>query len=462
MGGGVLVLFLVVRIGIPWLYRTLTTVSTDDAYVSDHVTFVAPRVYGQVVRVLVDNNNHVREGDLLVELDPTPYQVKVDIASAAVVSAKADLAAAIAATRGIVGKTRALRFNLQNAIEQVDNQIALLHANVALLASQKASLALAQADFRRAEELLPSHAIAQSDYDHAQAALLVGKAQVQRALEGVYQARVSLGLPAIPPQGKELTDVPDDLDETFSTVRQAQAQLLQSAADLGIIPSSYDLSPKAMIAEFIRRDPGGNIDRIYGKLVEDAPAVKQAEAKVLQTQRNLDQANLDLSYCRVFAEIDGVVSRRNVNPGNNIQAGQQVMALQSVHDIWVDANFKETQLAELRIGQHVDLYFDMYGGRKVLKGHVSGFTMGTGSTIALLPPENATGNFVKVVQRLPVRIEFDDYDPQQAPLFIGLSVTPYVDLRQKPTGPYAGDVLQPYMPVLMAGRPPPGSAEPRR
>ena len=171
-----------------------------------------------------------------------------------------------------------------------------------------------------------------------------------------------------------------------------------------------------MIAEFIHRDPQGNIDRIYEKIVREAPAVKQAEAKVLQAQRNLDQAKLNLSYCRVYAEIDGVVSRRNVNPGNNVQAGQQVMALQSVRDLWVDANFKETQLAGLRIGQHVDLYADMYGGRKTFKGHVSGFTMGTGSTLAILPPENATGNFVKVVQRLPVRIELDDYDPEQGPV----------------------------------------------
>jgi membrane fusion protein (multidrug efflux system) len=462
IGGGVLLLAIGLWIGIPWLYRALNTVSTDDAYVSDHVTFVAPRVFGQVARVLVDDNNRVHEGDVLVELDPTPYQVQVDIAGAAVAAAKADLVAATAATRAVVGKTRALRFALQNTIEQVDNQIALLRANVATLESKKAALVLGQEDFRRASKLITNNVISQQDYDSARSALLVDEAEVKRALEGVYQTRVSLGLPALPPKGKDLADVPADLDETFSSVRQVQAQLLQSAADLGIVPSSYDLPPKKMIAEFIRRDPQGNIDRIYDTIVKEAPAVKQAEAKLLQAQRNLDQANLNLSYCRVFAEIDGVVSRRSVNPGNNVQAGQQLMALQSIRDIWVDANFKETQLAALRIGQHVDLYFDMYGGRKSIKGHISGFTMGTGSTIALLPPENATGNFVKIVQRLPVRIELDDYDPNQAPLFIGLSVTPYVNLRQPPTGLHAGEILQPYLSPLLAGRPPAGSAEPRR
>src|SRR6202035_4207416 len=129
------------------------------------------------------------------------------------------------------------------------------------------------------------------------------------------------------------------------------------------------------------------------------------------------------------AEIDGVVTRRNVNPGNDVRVGQSLMAIRSLREIWVDANFKETQLRDLRIGQPVDLYVDMYGGRHVFKGRVSGFTMGTGSTLALLPPQNATGNFVKVVQRLPVRIDLTDYDPNKNTLFIGTSVVPYVDLK---------------------------------
>jgi membrane fusion protein (multidrug efflux system) len=136
IGGGVLILSGGLWIVIPWLDRALNTVSTDDAYVSDHVTFVAPRISGQVVRVLVDDHNRVHEGDVLVELDPVPYQVRVEIAAAAVAAAKADLVAAMAATRGLVGKARSLRFNLQHAIEQVDNQVALLRANVATLESQ--------------------------------------------------------------------------------------------------------------------------------------------------------------------------------------------------------------------------------------------------------------------------------------------------------------------------------------
>ena len=126
------------------------------------------------------------------------------------------------------------------------------------------------------------------------------------------------------------------------------------------------------------------------------------------------------------------------------------MAIRSLRDVWVDANFKETQLGDLRIGQAVDLYLDMYGDRHVFKGRVAGFTMGTGSTLALLPPQNATGNFVKVVQRLPVRIELQDYDPDKDPLFIGTSVVPYVYINKPPTGPDAGKFLQASVPQSSA------------
>ena len=174
----------------------------------------------------------------------------------------------------------------------------------------------------------------------------------------------------------------------------------------------------------------------------EAPAVKQAEAKLESAKRDLTQAELNLRYCDIVAEIDGVITRRNVNPGNSAQIGENLMAIRSLRDIWVDANFKETQLRDLRIGQSVDLYLDMYGDRQVFKGRVAGFTMGTGSTLALLPAQNATGNFVKVVQRLPVRIAVEDYDADKTPLFIGTSVVPYVYVNQPPTGPDAGRFLQ--------------------
>jgi membrane fusion protein (multidrug efflux system) len=436
---GVLVLAAALIFGVPWIQLTLNTVSTDDAYVNGHVTFVAARVSGQIASVLVDDNNRVHKGDLLVQLDKELFEDAVAVKKAAVDTAEADLQAATATVRGVEAQARSLRFKLQNAIEDVDNRVAQLRARVAALDKSNATLKLAQLEFARAEQLLPQATVSRQEYDRRQAALSVAQAEVTQAMADVHQVRVSLGLPA-QPEGGNLSEVPPDLDQTFSTVREAQAALIQTAAQLGVV-HSYEQLPKQMVEQFENLDQG-NVDRTLAGLTAGAPAVKQAEAKLEAAKRDLVQAGLNLRYCDVVAEIDGVVTRRNVNPGNNVQVGQNLMALRSLSEIWVDANFKETQLRDLRIGQPVDLYVDMYGSRHVFKGRVSGFTEGTGSTLALLPPENATGNFVKVVQRLPVRIELEGYDPDKNPLFIGTSVVPYVYINKPPTGPDAGKFLQ--------------------
>ncbi len=429
---------------VPRMLMAMNTVSTDDAYVNGHVTFVAARVAGQVSKVLVDDNYRVKKGDVLVELDPEPYRVQVAIKKAAVEAAQTDLAAAQAEVRGQVAQGRANRFKLEHAIEDVDNQIANLHATVATLNSRKATLQLARANLARGEKLIASRTISQEDFDVLNESYKVAEANVEQALQAVYAIRVSLGLPAKPASGEDLAQVPPDLDQTFSAVRQALGDLLRSAAAFGYFPASWTATPKEAIAAFYKQDPEGDLNRIYAHLIPQAPAIKQAEAKLRQSQRDLDQAELSLRYCTIVSEIDGVVTGRNVNPGDNVQVGQSLMAVRSVTEIWIDANFKETQLADLRIGQPVRCEVDMYGNRREFEGRITGFTMGTGQTLALLPPENATGNFVKIVQRLPVRIELTNYDPDKAPLFVGLSVVPYVYYKKPPTGPHAGDVLQPF------------------
>src|SRR5262249_50501120 len=405
---GVVVLVILLIVGVPWVIRSLNTVSTDDAYVNGHVTFVAPRVGGQVARVLVDDNNRVHKGDLLVELDKEPYQVKVDIARAALGAAQANLVVAQARARGALGQARSQRFRMERAIEDVDSQIALLKAKVAALHSQEASVARAQADYERGMRLVVTQAISKEQVDLRKEAILVAQSRLEEARQAVYQIRIGLGLPAQPVDGGDIDQVPPNLDQTFSSVLEAQASVIRAAAEIGYYTASFAESPRQMVENFYKQDPKGDVDRIYEQLLKNAPVVKQAEAKLLQAQRDLDQALLDLRYCDVVSEIDGVVTRREVNPGNNVIAGQSVMAVRSLTDIWIDANFKETQLAKLRIGQTADIDVDMYGSRERFKGRISGFTMGTGSTLALLPPENATGNFVKVVQRLPVRIELQD------------------------------------------------------
>jgi membrane fusion protein (multidrug efflux system) len=427
---------------VPWVITALNTVSTDDAYVDGHVTLVAPRVLGQVSEVLVDDNYRVKKGDILVRLDPEPYQVQVAIKKAALEVAQANLTAAQAEASGDVAQTRSNVFKMQHSIEDVKNQIANLAAAVATLNARKADLELAQANLKRGQQELPSNAISRQDVDVLNRSVKSSQAGVEQALSQIYAIRAGLGLAERPPEGRPLTDVPADLDQNFSRVRQALADTLQSAALLGYFPTSWNSTPNQAREDFYKQAKG-NLDDIMANLVRKAPVVKQAAAKLLQAQADLDNALLNLRYCDIVSEIDGVVTTRTVNPGNNVSVGQSLMAVRSLTQIWINGNFKETQLANLRIGQRVRCEVDMYGSRKEFEARITGFTMGTGETLALLPPQNATGNFVKIVQRLPVRIELTDYNPDKIPLFVGLSVTPYVYYKEKPTGPHAGDILQP-------------------
>jgi membrane fusion protein (multidrug efflux system) len=445
---GVVVLAVVLVIGIPWVREALDTVSTDDAYVNGHVTFVAPRVRGQVARVLVDDNNRVHRGDLLVELDKEPYRTAVAVKKATVDTANADLQAATARVHSTEAEARSRYWKLQHAMEDVANQVSELHTRVAGVDKSKAALTLAQVEFERARQLVATNNIPRSEFDRRQATLVTARADVVQALADVNQIRVSLGLKALPLESPDLGKVPPDLDQNFSAVREAQTELIQSAAQLGVL-HSYNQTPKEMVEAF-EKSGSGDIDRTFARLAAGAPAVKQAEARLEAAKRDLAQAELDLRYCDVVAEIDGVVTRRNVNPGNNVQVGQALMAIRSLDQVWVDANFKETQLRYLRIGQPVDLHVDMYGSKKTFKGRIAGFTMGTGSTLSLLPAQNATGNFVKVVQRLPVRIDLVGYDPEKDPLFIGTSVVPVVHINEPATGPDAGKYLQAYAPHAAA------------
>jgi membrane fusion protein, multidrug efflux system len=440
---GAVLLALAAWYGLPSAVLALTTVSTDDAYVNGHVTSVAPRVQGQVAEVLVDDNHRVKQGDLLVRLDREPYQVKVDIQQALVEVAEADLVAAQANVRGIEAQARSQRWKLQTAIEQVSNQVAALRAAVATLESRQATQRRAQLDFDRGRRLVENRTITNEDFDQRRENLLVAKAMTNEAREQVSKIRVTLGLPPSPEKSADLAQVPENLEQTFSAVRMALADLVQSASQIGLPLSKSEATPQEVLDEFLKQDEQGDVDRILEKLVHTAPAVKQAQAKLMQARRDLEQAQLDLRYCDIVAEIGGVVTRRNVNPGNNVAVGQSLMAVRSLSEIWIDANFKETQLADLRIGQRVRCEVDMYGRQREYEGRITGFTMGTGQSLALLPAQNATGNFVKIVQRLPVRIELTDYDYEEAPLFIGLSVVPYVYFKEPPQGPHAGEFLQP-------------------
>ena len=222
---GVVILVAALWFGIPSVQTALNTVSTDDAYVNGYVTFVAARVPGQVSRVLVDDNNRVRKGDLLVELDKEPFQIAVAIKKAAVDTATADLQVAKANVRGVEAEAMSRRRALEHAMESVDDQVALLRARVAGVDKSKAELALAQIDFDRAAKLVATSDVPRSEYDRRQAALLAARADVVASLADVRQIRASLGLPPQRDEG-DLGQVPPDIDQTFSSVLQAQAAMI--------------------------------------------------------------------------------------------------------------------------------------------------------------------------------------------------------------------------------------------
>ena len=233
-------------------------------------------------------------------------------------------------------------------MEDVRNQIELLKSNVAQLKVEEANLTLAESDYERGNNLVGKGAISQQDFDRYKAALKVAINRVSSAKQSIQQTRVSLGLPI---NHENPLDMPEDLDETSSVVQEALAELFGNATQLGFNPPTWSGTPKQFKEAFYAQDPGKNLDRIFERLIPESPAVKQAEAKVAQAQDDLAQAELNLRYCDIVSEIDGQVTSRNVNPGNYVQIGQSLMAVRSLTEIWIDANFKETQLANQRIGQ---------------------------------------------------------------------------------------------------------------
>jgi membrane fusion protein, multidrug efflux system len=186
--------------------------------------------------------------------------------------------------------------------------------------------------------------VSQQELDVRREELKVDAAAVDQALQQVYAIRAGLGLPTQPAQGQALDDVPPNLDQNFSTVSQDLAALEQAVSQLGYRFIDWNGTPNEVIEQFLKLDPHGNINNIIDYLLANAPVIKQAQGNLLQAKSDLDQAELNLSYCDVVSEIDGVVTSRNVNPGDNVQPAQNLMAVRSLTEIWIDANFKETQL----------------------------------------------------------------------------------------------------------------------
>jgi len=356
---------------------------TDDAQINGHLIQVSSRISGQVLKVAVEENQQVNKGDLIAELDPRDFEVAVEFAKAALANAEA---AAAAAQVNVPITTINTGSNLTSAgadvtaasasVSQAESQLAAAKARVG---QAEANNAKAQADLARYKPLVEKDVISKQQWDAAVAQADAAKAAVADA--HANQAAAS-----------------DGVHVANQKVAQAQSQLKYAQT-----------GPQQVAAQTAR--------------------AKAAEAQVKQAQAQLDQANLNLSYTKIIAPAAGIITRKSVEINQNISTGQNLLTLVSLEGLWVTANFKETQLRHMNAGQTVEISVDSTG--KKYQGKITQIGGATGSVLSLFPPENATGNYVKVVQRVPVRIDFTNLaaeDPNHA-LRPGLSVVPKVRVK---------------------------------
>jgi membrane fusion protein (multidrug efflux system) len=387
-----LVAVLVVAGGV-WLWATSGTESTDDAQVDAHVTPVAARVGGAVLSVPIGDNQEVEAGTVLVQIDTRDFQIALDRAraeladaEAAAVAAQANVPITSTTSAGGVSSARGGVAQAEGAIVEaeqgVDGAKARLTTAQARLREAEANAAKAARDVERLKALLAKDEIAQQQYDAAVAAADASRAAAESARSQVQEAETGIRV-------------------AESRVAQARAGAEQASSQL----RSAQTAPEQMTATRAR--------------------AAAAEARVKQLQADVQRAELDLEYATVKAPLKGIVSRKSVEPGQVIQPGQPLMTVIPLDRVWITANFKETQLAEMRPGQRVAVDVDAYGGRE-FAGKVESIAAATGSRFSLLPPENATGNFVKVVQRVPVKIVLDEGQDPERLLRPGMSVTPTV------------------------------------
>lgn len=422
--------------GVPWARYELETVSTDDAFVQGHITNVSPRIEGVVTEVMVDQDDRVEPGQLLAKIDREPFEVAVAKAEAGLEEARANVVQSRSQVRSQIARARAAYYRRKNAQETLRGQIATLRAQVAALKARQSSRWLAEVDQRRIENLVKRGSATQAELDQRNNTLKVADEQEAEAWAAIQETRAQLGLP---PDRQDPLKIPRELENQQSNVQSAVSEIASSLAEVGIPFDPKDAAQAKAFEDFLRPEGDKSAGEGLEKVVEQAPAVRVARAAVRRAERQLDDARLRLRWTEIRAEIAGYVQGRQVNPGNRVEPGQTLLSIRPTY-VWIAANYKETQIDNIRIGMPVDLYVDAYP-RRVFHGRVAGFSPGTGLSQSLLPPENATGNYVKVTQRLPVRIELTEPNPDETPLFAGLSVVPHVRYRERPTGPGAGQRL---------------------
>jgi membrane fusion protein, multidrug efflux system len=392
-------------------YRGSTRVSTDDAYVEGIIAPVSAKVSGHVVELFVGDNQAVKRGDLLLRVDPRDFEARMMQARAAVAVAEANLTAArseVPLARDITrAQTDEARANFQGSQVSVKSGEANVAESRARLEARRAAAGAATAEVAAAEStvrktsleiermrrLMKNDYVSRREHDEAQAA---------------YDNAVAMH------------------EATRRRLAQAEQEVHSTQAELAAREHAVDVA-KQKVAE--ARGTVARAEGLQGQVTVREAEVTRAEATLKQTQAELSMAELQLAYTEVRASADGVVSKRTVEIGQVVQPGQPLLAIVPLHQVWVLANFKETQLARVHPGMRADVEIDGFPG-KVFHGTVDSISAGTGARFSLLPPENATGNWVKVVQRVPVKILLEQKEvgnPQ--PLRAGMSAVVTIRLR---------------------------------
>jgi len=376
-----------------WWWISAGRESTDDAQVDAHITPIAARIGGTVLKVPVEPNQEVEAGTVLVEIDRRDYEVALERARAELADAEAAAKAAqvgvpITSTtassneltaRGGVEQAEVGHLEAEQGVEVARTRLSTAQARQREAA---ANATKASRDVERLKPLLDKDEISQQQYDAAVAAAAANTAATESAQAQVKEAELGIRV-------------------AESRLAQASVGRQQASAEL----KGAQTAPEQVTASRARAEA--------------------AEAKVRQNQAMVKQAELNLEYATVKAPIKGIVSRKSIEMGQVIQAGQPLMTIIPLDRVWITANFKETQLENMRPGQRVAIEVDAYGGRE-FSGKVESLAAATGSRFSLLPPDNATGNYVKVVQRVPVRIQLDEGQDPDHLLRPGMSVVPTV------------------------------------
>lgn len=363
--------------------------STDDAQVDGHITPVASKIYGRVARVLVDDNQVVKAGQTLVQIDPGDYQAAVDQAKAALALAE--------------GEARSAGVDVPRTSETVNSGSSSAQAQ---LSGAQADLVRAQATYEQAQTA--DLAVAQANVEKSRANAELAKADLERYKPLMEKGEIS----------KQQYDAAKaNADATASALVADQQRLAQARRNVDISRAQLEAA-KARVDQASAGVVSAEADK---KRVAMRSADAQAKlAAVDRARAQLEAAQLNLSYCNIIAPVDGVATHKSVEPGQIVQAGQGLLVVVPLQSVWVTANFKETQLRNMKPGQKAYVKVDTYG--KTFSGHLDSIAGATGAVLSLLPPENATGNYVKVVQRIPVKIVLDPIAPDVAVLRPGMNV----------------------------------------